>query len=210
MEKDIGRPLTHLAHRLVAFDPFAAVRTVQQTNQPLEQEVRAEQSRWYLMRILPYTIGPNIYSGVVLTFVDITEARATQNHLIRSRQITQEISHHIPVGLFVYQVNETGEMLLENCNPEAERMTGITLEHWGGKDFADIWPRSEELGITDQFRQVIETGKACHLEDISYQDDRIPAHTASRPFPCRTDDWPSVSRISASSNGCTGNWRPVR
>ncbi len=173
MEKDIGRPLTHLAHRLVDLDPFAAVRTVQQTNQPLEQEVRAEQSRWFLMRILPYAIGPNIFSGVVLTFVDITEARTTQNHLVRSRQITQEISHHIPVGLFVYRVEDDGKMMLESCNPEAERMTGVTMHEWGGKEFTAIWPQAEKMGITDHFRRVIETGSACFLENFAYKDERI-------------------------------------
>jgi two-component system, chemotaxis family, CheB/CheR fusion protein len=62
-------------------------------------------------------------------------------------------------------------------------MTGITMDEWGGKNFADIWPRSEELGITDQFRQVIETGKACHLENISYQDDRIAGTYRIQAFP---------------------------
>jgi two-component system, chemotaxis family, CheB/CheR fusion protein len=173
MEKDVGRPLTHLAHRLEEFDPFEAVRAVQRTNVPLEQEVRAANGRWYFLRILPYAIGPNVYSGVVLTFVDITETKAATNHLARSRQTTREISHHIPVGLFIYQLDNTGGIVLKSCNPEAERMTGIDQEQWIGKRFEEIWPEAETLGITNQFREVIDTGKTCVLENLSYEDERL-------------------------------------
>lgn len=33
------------------------MRTVQQSNQPIEQELLAENGRWYLIRILPYAIA---------------------------------------------------------------------------------------------------------------------------------------------------------
>jgi two-component system CheB/CheR fusion protein len=173
LEKDIGRPLTHLAHCLREFDPFTAVRTVQQTNQPIEQEVGTTSNRWYLIRILPYAIGPRIYSGIVLTFVDITEARAIKHYLADSRKTTREISRHIPVGLFIYRIDDKGEMCLESCNPEAERMTGIRQEVWGGKPFNTIWPAAEPLGITAHFRQVIETGRACLLDNVFYGDERL-------------------------------------
>ena len=173
MEKDIGRPLTHLTHRLEAFNPFEAVRAVQHTNEPLEEEVRAANGHWYLLHVLPYAIGPKVYSGVVLTFVDISETKTASNNLAHSRQTTHEISHHIPVGLFIYKIDSTGDMVLESCNPEAERMTGITQKQWIGRRFEAIWPEAETLGITEQFRKVIETGKACFLEDLLYQDERL-------------------------------------
>jgi two-component system, chemotaxis family, CheB/CheR fusion protein len=173
MDKDIGRPITHLAHRLEHFDPFSEVGKVQQTNQPFEQEVRATNGHWYFLRILPYSIGPNMYSGVVLTFIDITETKATTKHLVSSRQTTKAISQHIPSGLFIYRIDDKGNMLLESCNPEGERLAGITQEQWVGKPFEEMWPTAGTLGITAQFQQVIETGKTCYLENLYYRDDRL-------------------------------------
>ncbi len=173
MEKDIGRPLTHLAHRLKDFDPFAAVRLVQQNNQPIEQELRAEIGRWYLIRILPYFIGPSVYSGVVLTFVDVTEARTTKHNLAESRKISRELSRNYPVGLFIYRVDDHGRWLLESCNPEAERMTGVTQEQGAGKEFRDIWPQAESLGLSGSLRRVVATGESCLLENFFFRDERF-------------------------------------
>ncbi len=182
MEKDIGRPLNHLAHRLVDFDPFAAVQKVQSSNRPLEQEVCAGNNQWYLIRILPYTIGPKIYSGVVLTFVDITETRVTQRHLADSRQNTQDISQFIPSGLFIYAENNKGELTLESTNPEAERITGIRATEWVGKTFDEIWPDAGRLGLSTQFSEVIKTGETCYLEAFHYQSEHFSGVFRIRAF----------------------------
>lgn len=172
MEKDIGRPLTHLAHRLQEFDPLETVRRVQRTNQIFEQEIRGQNGRWYLIRILPYAIGPRIYSGIVLTFVDITEARTAKSHLAASRQTTREISQHIPVGLFIFRVNNGVDFILESLNPEAQRLSGINLAQDGGKKFAGIWPETGRDSMAAALAEVARTGKACFLEDVQYQSGR--------------------------------------
>jgi two-component system CheB/CheR fusion protein len=173
MEKDIGRPITHLAHRLLDFDPFEAMRQVLRANQPVEQEVRSDRSRWYLMRILPYAIGPNVFSGVVLTLVDVTDARNAARNLADSRLTTREISHHMPVGLLVHQVDEAGEFRLESCNPEAERIIGAGRQQLAGNRFEEIWPAAERLGVVSHLRKVVETGNACDLEEVHYRDERL-------------------------------------
>ncbi len=85
LESDIGRPLTHLSHRLVDVDPAAEVERVMKTKEAVEKEVRTEADRWYLLRIMPYQVGPDVYSGTVLSFVDISE-------LARSRKDLEEQS----------------------------------------------------------------------------------------------------------------------
>ena len=58
---DIGRPVTHLSHTLVDFDPVGAARSVQRRDRVSEHEVRAVDGRWYLIRVLPYYIGPRTF-----------------------------------------------------------------------------------------------------------------------------------------------------
>lgn len=149
------------------------IRTVLQTNKLIEQEVRIEGGNWYLTRVLPYSIGPKTYSGVVLTFIDITEARTTRNHLANSRQTTLDISQHMSTGLFIYAENSTGKLLLESCNPEAERMTGISCAEWGGKSFDEIWPQARQNGISAKFASVMASGQPHHFDDLRYKDERL-------------------------------------
>ncbi len=173
MEKDIGRPINHIAHRLTNIDPAGKIKKVQQTNQMIEQEVESSSGRHYLTRIIPYAIGPKAYSGIVVTFIDITETKAMGEHLAHSQQTALDISQFMPAGLFIYQQNKRGELLLEKSNPEAERMTGIRLEQWGGKRFEEIWPTTDEDGLVDKLHTVMATGETCYLDNYRYKDDQL-------------------------------------
>ena len=81
LDSDIGRPITHISHFLIDVDIVGAVRDVQAHNRTTEQEVQALDGCWYLMRVIPYKIGPRTFSGVVISFVDITAMRATEERL---------------------------------------------------------------------------------------------------------------------------------
>ncbi len=173
MDKDIGRPITHISHSLLDVDPLDMIRSVQHSSRSVEKEVRVEDGHWYLARILPYSIGPETFSGVVLTFVDITDLKKAQEELDSSLRTSRDIIQFMPSGLFLYVLDETGRLVLESANPEAERLTGIVSEKWNGRPFDEIWPRARASGITQRFLRVLETGRRCYLEDLSYEDDNL-------------------------------------
>ena len=182
LEKDLGRPIAHISHRLADFDPVAVARQVLADHRPIEKDVQTDHGAWYLARILPYHIAPNTYSGVVMTFIDITELKSTQDQLDESRQSTTDISQYMPAGLFVYRLNDQGDLVLESSNPEAERLTGVGGETWVGKRFEAIWPRAAAMGISKQFRQVMETGKTCFMENVEYQNGELQGAFHIRAF----------------------------
>lgn len=173
LEKDVGRPLTHLTHRLLDFDPSEAALAVLRGSRSLERDISADDGRWYLTRVVPYHIGPHTFSGVVLTFVDISDLRRTQTCLAQSLETTQDIVRHMPAGLFVYSMNDLGALLLESCNTEAERLTGVRQEDWVGRRFEEIWPNAGRTGVTEKFLRVMETGETCFLEEVVYEDDHL-------------------------------------
>jgi two-component system CheB/CheR fusion protein len=172
LDKDVGRPLTHLNHGLIDADPVAMVRQVIDSGVPLEKEIEAEGGRCYLARIIPYAIGPNAYSGVVLTFIDITEVRATLRHLANSRRTALDISQYMPAGLFVYH-EEDGRLLLESVNPEAQRITGIEGEQALGSEFAALWPGDACMDLLQRMRRVLESGEPMYIDEFRYTDDRL-------------------------------------
>ncbi|MCC6453769.1 MAG: PAS domain-containing protein [Caldilineaceae bacterium] len=70
---DRGRPLAHITHKLGYGKLIEDASTVLRTLVPIEREVSSDQNRGYLMRLLPYRTIEDRISGVVITFVDITE-----------------------------------------------------------------------------------------------------------------------------------------
>jgi two-component system, chemotaxis family, CheB/CheR fusion protein len=75
---DTGRPIAHVTHNLVDIDPVGIMKGVQDDERVAEQEVRTVDGAWYLMRVIPYSVAPDVYSGVVASFVDITSLKEAQ------------------------------------------------------------------------------------------------------------------------------------
>ncbi|ACL06772.1 MCP methyltransferase/methylesterase CheR/CheB with PAS/PAC sensor [Desulfatibacillum aliphaticivorans] len=182
MESDVGRPLTHLSHRLMDFDPLEVVRKVQVDNKPRQLEVKSEEGKAYLARVIPYTIGVGAFSGLVMTFVDISTLASFRKQLNHIEQTSQNIQNFMPVGLFVYAMNDHGELILESGNPEAEKLTGISVHDWKGNPFESIWPQAGALDLTERFLEVMRTGKSYAMEDLDYRDARIQGAYSIQAF----------------------------
>jgi two-component system CheB/CheR fusion protein len=148
----------------------------------VEKDVESDDGNWYLCRIMPYQSGPETFSGVVLTFVDMTELRAACSDLDQIRRVSHDIIHYMPVGLFIYSQDPAGQLVLESCNPEAERLTGVTMEQWGGRQFGEIWPGAHDAGIAQQFQRVLETGESFYMEEMHYQDEYLEGEFRVRAF----------------------------
>jgi two-component system CheB/CheR fusion protein len=91
---DRGRPLTDIANQLEAVDIRADIRKVLDTREPLERRVRASTTRQahYLMRILPYRAVDNALDGVLVTFVDVTNVAAAEEHALL---LVAELNHRV-------------------------------------------------------------------------------------------------------------------
>jgi two-component system, chemotaxis family, CheB/CheR fusion protein len=83
---DIGRPLLDITNRLEYSDLERDVGNVFETLRTVEREVRGVAGHWYLMRILPYRTSEDHIEGAVLTFVDISSRKETEERLRRSQQ----------------------------------------------------------------------------------------------------------------------------
>ncbi len=87
MQSDIGRPIGHIVSNMVGYTNLLDdVRTVLDTLLPKELEVQIEEGKWYAMRILPYRTLDNVIEGTVITFVDITEMKKSQELLQKANE----------------------------------------------------------------------------------------------------------------------------
>jgi two-component system, chemotaxis family, CheB/CheR fusion protein len=87
---DIGRPLADLNSLAADSILLLDARAVLQTLSPIEREIQARDSLWYVRRILPYRAQNDGVEGVVITFVDITERRRAADALESARRESQQ------------------------------------------------------------------------------------------------------------------------
>ncbi len=78
---DIGRPLTDL--NALSADPELAgdARRVLADSKASDREIEAPGGRWFMRHILPYRTDTDGIEGVVITFTDITEKKASRKAL---------------------------------------------------------------------------------------------------------------------------------
>ncbi len=87
---DAGRPITDITTDLRYPELAADAREVMRTLAFSEKAVATSNGRWFLVRIMPYRTLDNRINGVVVTFADITGAKAIEAEL-RKRQNALEI-----------------------------------------------------------------------------------------------------------------------
>jgi len=80
-EGDIGRPLSELASTLQYPELHADVRETLRTLAFSEKQIASSDGHWFTVRIMPYRTLANVVQGVVITFVDITVAKALESRL---------------------------------------------------------------------------------------------------------------------------------
>lgn len=92
---DIGRSLGHIVSNLNYTHLVEDTQAVLDSLIPKEMEIQSIDGHWYLMRILPYRTIENAIEGAVLTFVDISEQKNTQERLAQLTQKAQELQQYI-------------------------------------------------------------------------------------------------------------------
>ncbi|NBD24481.1 PAS domain S-box protein [Paenibacillus sp. T1] len=120
MDVDCGRPIDHISHHFKDDALVSDARNVLQTLVPLEREIQSHKGTWYSMRILPYRTEDNFVSGVVLTFVDITDLKTVNEELLK-------LSYAIEQSPSITMMTDTAGTI-EYVNPQFTMVTGYLLE----------------------------------------------------------------------------------
>lgn len=87
---DVGRPLDHVKRRVDDEALATDVIKVLEQLAPREAEVRCEDGRWYLRRVVPFRSGDRI-EGVCLTYYDITSQRLATEQSEEARYFAEAI-----------------------------------------------------------------------------------------------------------------------
>jgi two-component system, chemotaxis family, CheB/CheR fusion protein len=127
---DVGRPISDLSHRLEDYFIVNDAQRVLERLIPFERERRSRDGRWYIARFLPYRTPEDLISGVVLTFVDITERKKAEGEHARLHAAVAGAQEHL--RLIFENVREYAifsvdrERRVISWNIGAERLLGLT------------------------------------------------------------------------------------
>ena len=168
LQSDIGRPFTHISHNLKEPDLFEDIKKVNNTSQTIKKEVQTEQGDWYLMRILPYYVAPEVTSGVVMTFTDVNDLKQAQekiNHQMEELRKSEEKYRTLFETMALGVVYQGADGKIQDANPAAQRILGLTLDQMQGRTSTD--PRwkairedgSDFPGDTHPAMVALQTGK---------------------------------------------------
>ncbi len=154
LHQDIDRDIRHITSQIKDDDVFEDIALVAQTRSPRTKRIATADGKSYLRRVMPYFDIDRNPSGLVLTFVDITE-------LTFSEEQRTKLNHELQTNLIGRrETEERFRLIVENAldamltidssgnismfNPKAESMFGYTSQELRGQNI--------HLLIPDEFR----------------------------------------------------------
>lgn len=149
IDSDVGRPISHITSNINYKNIYKDAKHVLETLDKKEKEIQSEAGEWYSVKIIPYRTVENVIDGVVLTFVNITVAKRSQE-LERLASILNDSNDALTVhdlqGSFV------------EWNKGAEKMYGFTKAEALKMKTTDIIPVNKKKEALDLLEKV-KTGK---------------------------------------------------
>ena len=148
---DIGRSLLDITHRLEYGQLADDVSSTFDTLHPVERELRSNDGRYYLMRLLPYRTTEDKIEGAVMTFIDISRRREAE----AKARIGEEWMRLVADSTDDYAIITTDQQgLVTAWNKGAERNFGYTEQDMLGASVDRLYLPDDRLaGVPDGERR---------------------------------------------------------
>jgi PAS domain-containing protein len=152
---DVGRPLTDIVSILDFPDLAEVAAGVLNTQGPAERQALALDQHWYNVRIMPYRTQDNHIDGLVITFADVTPAKALETELRRTAEIYHLLLAHMTDAFAVCDLvrdpaGKVTAVTLQSFNAALLRLTGLDPRHLTGSPLFLALPALEPLWSTFQ------------------------------------------------------------
>ena len=164
IDGDLGRPIADVVPRFPGGDLVKDIREVLRTLSSRERQVRSEDGdAWYLQRILPYRTVEDVIDGVVLTFLDITRLKRTEEERERLAAIVDSSQDGI--------IGKTLDGIITSWNAGAERIYGYSAREAVGRSLDLIIPPDQRPLMAAVFEQLRQGVKVEPFETVRVHKD---------------------------------------
>jgi two-component system CheB/CheR fusion protein len=164
IEGDTGRLIADIAPRFTGGDLVRDIQEVLRTLSTRERQVQVEEGEaWYLLRVLPYRTVEDVIDGVVLTFLDITKLKRTEEERERLAAIVDSSQDGI--------IGKTLDGVITSWNAGAERMYGYSPREAIGRTLDLIVPLDQRSRMADAFEKMRQGTKVEPFETVRVRKD---------------------------------------
>lgn len=176
LAQDVGRPIGHVAHRIMNCDLTQESLKVLSTLSARELEAQSETGKWYQIKFLPYQTLQHQVGGVIITLMDITDFKRADEGRLTAQQFAQSTLDALSSHMCV--VNEKGVILSVNLAWQkfAEANPPYEPNYWLGTNYIDICKNAALEGDKDAkaIYDGIRAMQAGELEMFIYE---YPCHS---------------------------------
>ncbi|MEZ5536832.1 MAG: chemotaxis protein CheB [Thiolinea sp.] len=181
---DIGRSLEDIRLRYTDGDLMEQAHSVLATLQPFEEVVVSDEGNSYLYRIFPYRTLDDRIDGLVLTFVDITELKQTQEALQTAQSRLRALVDSTTDAIYIKDMQ--GKFV--SLNQSAADNLGKPCEEILGRDDSEFLTEEAAKIIMQTDAEIIKKGEIITLEEHVPILDGSARTFQSTKGPIRTED----------------------
>ena len=155
---DIGRPVTDIASDLDYPQLAADAREVLRTLEVQEKQAMGRDGRAFAVRIMPYRTLDNVIDGVVITFTDITAARALEVAAREQADQLRQMAEALPHLVFGARADGAFDVVSRQWG-EYTGVPDVEQLQWG---WLDLLHTADRERVREEWRAAVRAGR--HLD----------------------------------------------
>ncbi len=159
IDSDVGRPLAHQSTQIQEVDLIQEVRQVMDGLIPVEKELRTDQDKWYVLRIMPYRTRLNTIQGAVITFRNIDAQKKAQEEL---KQVNAQLEQSWYMTRRVFDMNPNpllvlnGEKRVVIANTALEGLLHLPASEITGRDIFHLLPGAQDTDLAFKLEAALQ------------------------------------------------------
>lgn len=110
---------------------------------------------------------------LILSSHDVTSQRLAEESNLASEQKYRSIIEGVPLGLHMYTLDKSDNLIFSGFNPSADSILNLDHEKFLGKTIDEVFPGLLETEIPDRYREVTRTGIPWNGHQVVYIDKTI-------------------------------------
>ena len=103
---------------------------------------------------------------------EVIRRKNSEAKLKNSEELFNKVVRCSPVGMFLCELNEGGQLIIKNSNPAADRILRTNYKYLIGKPLLEVFPRFNYSSVPDMLFQVAIGELDMQTFEIEYQNDK--------------------------------------
>ncbi|NJM15325.1 MAG: PAS domain S-box protein [Bacteroidales bacterium] len=149
------------------------IETLENGPQSFESEIIVKNNKkiWVNLSLKHANIGGA--DRIMAIIRDISEQKRAEKLIKQSELKFRSIVESSPMGIFLYQLDQHGLLMLKDANKAASKILGFDLTRAINNEINQIFPNLKYTEIPEKYKKLALHGGYWNTQQFNYQDDNI-------------------------------------